>query len=432
MNWTEQQIKYIIQDFTEENVLACRALFNITDIEFTTKISTMAVTLSKNPVLKINLEFCNNHLASENDVKAVLLHEFLHVLLLHTLKYKTSNTLLNIALDAIINAIIFRYKGMQYAAFFARFYQWEKISFLLRPQCDNPWRGFDSDWIDIHRKIYDGKYCADDLYELLVYLSDKIATNTFDEIILLGNHTDEEKEISNELKEVLDGIMQKMDGTLIWNKSKLRGIGRKLNIEELQVARYKKNRWAQSTIALLKKSLLPDNKLKTDTEIQEMMLPVMSSSDRRAIARFKHSGMIPMSINKSTKPAFSQLATIYLDVSGSMSEEIDELISLLYHFRTYIKMPLLVFSNEVVPARFKDGKLEYESTGGTSIGPVFDHLRQNNIKKSLIVSDGYVEKIDDFMLRNLRRENINMLVSANGNPQKFMDMKIPYLQLEKL
>jgi predicted metal-dependent peptidase len=142
--------------------------------------------------------------------------------------------------------------------------------------------------------------------------------------------------------------------------------------------------------------------------------------------------MIPMSINKSTKPAFSQLATIYLDVSGSMSEEIDELISLLYHFRTYIKMPLLVFSNEVVPARFKDGKLEYESTGGTSIGPVFDHLRQNNIKKSLIISDGYVEKIDDFMLRNLRRENINMLVSANGNPQKFMEMKIPYLQLEKL
>ena len=84
MNWTEQQIKYIIQDFTEENVLACRALFMITDIEFTTKISTMAVTLSKNPVLKINLEFCNNHLQLENDVKAVLLHEFLHVLLLHT------------------------------------------------------------------------------------------------------------------------------------------------------------------------------------------------------------------------------------------------------------------------------------------------------------------------------------------------------------
>ena len=267
MNWTEQQIKYIIQDFTEENVLACRALFMITDIEFTTKISTMAVTLSKNPVLKINLEFCNNHLTSENDVKAVLLHEFLHVLLLHTLKYKTSNTLLNIALDAIINAIIFRYKGMQYAAFFARFYQWEKISFLLRPQGDNPWRGFDSDWIDVHRKIYDGKYCADDLYELLVYLSDKIATNTFDEIILLGNHTDEEEEISNELKEVLDGIMQKMDGTLIWNKSELRGIGRKLNVEELQVARYKKNRWAKSTIALLKKSLLPDNKLKTEKEI---------------------------------------------------------------------------------------------------------------------------------------------------------------------
>jgi hypothetical protein len=38
----------------------------------------------------------------------------------------------------------------------------------------------------------------------------------------------------------------------------------------------------------------------------------------------------------------------------------------------------------------------------------------------------------DLMLKDLRRENINVLVSANGNPQKFMDVKIPYLQLEKL
>ena len=150
------------------------------------------------------------------------------------------------------------------------------------------------------------------------------------------------------------------------------------------------------------------------------------------MARFKYSGIIPISKNEGTKPAPSQLANIYLDVSGSMSSEIDALISLLYHFRSYIKMPLWVFSNEVVEARFSDGKLEYDSTGGTSIEPVFDHMRKNKIEKSLVVSDGYVETITDFMIRELRRENINVLVSAGGNPGNFMDVRIPYLQLQKL
>jgi hypothetical protein len=93
---------------------------------------------------------------------------------------------------------------------------------------------------------------------------------------------------------------------------------------------------------------------------------------------------------------------------------------------------LCFVSSLVVAARFKDGKLEYECTGGTSIGPVFEHIRTNKIGKSLIVSDGYVETIDDFMLKDLQRENINVLVSVDGNPEKFMDVKIPYLQLEKL
>lgn len=429
MNWTEQQIKYIIQDFTDENPLACRALLMITDIEFTVKIPTMAVSLSKNPVLKINLTFCREHLQSEDDVKAVLLHEFLHVMLLHTVKYKTSNPLLNIALDAIINSIIFRYKGMQYANFFVRFYKWEKMSFLLRPEDRRRWRSFDYEWIDIHRRIYDGKYGGDDLYELLVYLKDKINMKDIEKISLLGNHCDEE--ISEESKDILDGIIKKMDGTMIWNKSGVRGIGGKLNREEVEVIRHKKNKWEQSTLALLKKNLLPDEKFKNETVIYETMLPVLSSSDRRSIARFKYSGLIPIARNESTRPVPSHLATIYLDVSGSMSSEIDALISLLFHFRSYIKMPLMVFSNEVTEARFNKGKLEYESSGGTSIGPVFDHLRKNKIGKSLIVSDGYVEAIDDFMLRELRRENISVLVSASGNPEKFMDMKIPYLQLEK-
>ncbi|HAD33712.1 MAG TPA: hypothetical protein DCF44_04320 [Chitinophagaceae bacterium] len=432
MEWTEKQLRYIIQDMADENPLACRALFKITDVEFTTMVPTMAVTLSKNPVLKINPAFCREHLQSEDDVKAVLLHEFLHVLLLHTEKYEVSNPLLNVALDAIINAIIFRYKGMQYAQFFMRFYQWEMISFLLRqePKLPEEYSNIDNEWRKVHFKIYTGKYCADDLYELLIYLEEKINKKDIEKIILLGNHSGEN--ISEEMKKILDGILKKMDGTLIWNKPGTRGAGEKLKTEDQKIIRFKKNKWEQSTLNLLNKSLLPDKKLKTEAITTEVMMPILSSVDRRSMARFRYSGLIPISKNESTKLAQSELANIYLDVSGSMSSEIDALISLLYHFRSYIKMPLWVFSNDVVAARFRDGKLEYESTGGTSIGPVFDHVRKNKIGKSLIVSDGYVETITEFMIRDLQRENINVLVSSNGNPQKFMDVNIPYLQLERL
>jgi hypothetical protein len=431
MNWTEQQIKYIIQDFTDENPMACRALFAITAIEFTTKVRTMAVTLAKKPVLKINLTFCKEYLLSEVDVKTVLLHEFLHVLLLHTEKYKINTPLLNIALDAIINSIIFRIKGMEYAGLFMRIYPWEKMSFLLRPRPEDSsqYRTIEPEWHDVHEKLYRGKYCADDLYELLVYLEEKKNKGAIDEIILIGNHSGEH--ISEEVKEILDGILKKMDGALIWNKPGTRGAGEKLNIEEQKIVRFQKNKWEQSTLHVLKRCLLPDKKKKNEITTTEVMMPVLSSSDRRSMARYTYSGIIPISKNISTKPAESQLAHIYLDVSGSMNTEINALISLLYHFRSYIKMPLWVFSNDVTAARFRDGTLEYDSTGGTSIEPVFDHVRQNKIRKCLIVSDGYVEDIDDFMLRDLRRENMMVLVSAKGNPQKFMDMNIPYLQLTK-
>ena len=433
MQWTEKQISYIIQDMIEENPLACRALFSISAIEFTEQVPTMAVTLEEKPVLKINPTFCRKHLETENDVKAVLLHEFLHVLLMHTEKYEFSDPLLNIALDAIINAIIFRYKGMDYAGFFVRFYKWELLTFLLRPFDGTMSNFINSEWLGIHEKIYSGKYCADDLYELLKYLKEKINLTQIEYIILLGDHTKEIKsgKISPQIKGLLDEILKKMDGTLIWNKESSRGTGDTLADESQQILKFKKNKWEQSTLKILKKCLLPDPKVKTELTPDEVILPVLSSLDRRAVARFTYGGLITFSRNERTKLSEGHLAHVYLDVSGSMSNEIDDLISLLHHFRAYLKIPLWAFSNSVEEAKFIQGQFNYKTTSGTSIEPVFDHLRKNKIRKCLIVTDGYVEEITDAMLRKLVRSDINVIISANGNPEKFSKMGIPYFQLEK-
>lgn len=78
--------------------------------------------------------------------------------------------------------------------------------FLLRPKLDDN-EELEDEWMNVHKKIYQGKYCADDLYELLVYLKDKINKKEARKITLLGNH--DEENISDEMKELLDGILKK-------------------------------------------------------------------------------------------------------------------------------------------------------------------------------------------------------------------------------
>ena len=79
MKWTEKHITGIVSDLAEEDLFACQALFRIARVEFTKRVPTLAVSLSDAPVLYINREFLEKHAHSENDVQAVLMHEFLHV-----------------------------------------------------------------------------------------------------------------------------------------------------------------------------------------------------------------------------------------------------------------------------------------------------------------------------------------------------------------
>jgi len=432
MNWTENQIHFIIQDLIEENPLACSGLFKVSAIEFSNKVDTMAVSIAAKPILYINLDFCRKHLECENDVKAVLLHEFLHVLLLHTEKYSFNSPLLNICLDAIINAIIYRNQGMEYAGFFARFYKWEKLSFLLRPKCNE--MPLEDEWMDIHKRIYEGKYCADDLLELLEYLQQKMKIRGAEKIVLLGNHDSNRGTVSSEVSEVLDNVLRKMNGVKIWNKSKAICSGINTDKEYIRVENYLEHKWDTSTFAILKKCLLPDHKRKPVLETGAIASPVLTGSDKRSLSKYLWSGIVPFSVHQTDiyHPGPDEKAHVYLDVSGSMKAEIDRLVNLLYHFRKFIKNPIWVFSNDVKEAFFIRNKLEYITSYGTKIEPVFDHMRANKIKRALIVTDGYVERIPGTMLEGIDSKKIQVLISAEGNPTQFEHNKISYKRLDKL
>lgn len=435
MDWTNNQLKHIVADLAQDDAMACRALLEISTIEFTDAVDTMAVSLKAHPTLYINKSFCNKHLHSEMDVKTVLLHEFLHVILGHTNQYTSSNPLLNIATDAIINAIIHRQYGYTFSSFFDRFYTQNDIGQLLRPNGEeivSSWytRSDVKSLTDLHAVIYNGDICADDLNELLNYLAQHTTNDMMKGIFLLGNHNVAET-MSAENKALLDGIIKRMNGTHIWREYQ-QSIKALSDKREQTNRKVKVSEWRYHTKRLLEKCFL---KSKEATQINfnnYMLLPVLSSSDRRAFSKMLSFPFIPMSQHPIATVEPIHKATVFLDVSGSMNREIEALTSLLYSFKHAINLPLLVFSDDVYQAQFKNNKLVYQTTGGTSIECVFNYIRTHKIEKSLIVTDGYIEEITKKMLKDIQPAKHQFLLSQNSDHLLIAKHRFPFYTLPKL
>ena len=130
----EAQFRALVAELVDENPFACRALLQILGIEFTPAVPTLAVTCGKAPRLLVNLDFLRQHCAHETHVKAVICHEFLHVLLRHTERTSPLTPSEHLALDAVINAIIHRELGKDYSDFMRLFYANVTGAYrLLRP-----------------------------------------------------------------------------------------------------------------------------------------------------------------------------------------------------------------------------------------------------------------------------------------------------------
>ena len=429
MNWTEQRIRDIITDMTAENPMACRSLLEISEIQFTENVPTMAVTLSGTPTLKINMTFCREHLTCENDVKCVLLHEFLHVLLMHTSIYKECNPLLNVSLDAIINAIIWRTMGAAYADFFKRFYAPTPPTILLRhiDPYESAYHFLPDNWKAIHKLIYSKGYCADDLYELLTELKNRHQKYDWSTVVVLGNH--EPEVIGESAQQVLNDIMNKMTGVDIWRKFEHPGNSDEARNQDRQLRQFRMNRWKQAATELIRKCVVAKNKMALKHKHTYVAMPLLSASDRRAFLRFRAGGIIPQSTHELTHILHQEQATVYLDVSGSMDGELDALAALLHQLREWIRLPLLTFSNNVSVAKFKNGKLFFDTTGGTSISCVFNHIRRNRIQKAMIITDGFLGKMPEEMTAGIEKSKIHFLLTSQHHETDIADARFPYRAL---
>ena len=444
----EKHFRAILAELIEENPVACRGILKISELVFTTDVPTLGVSLSGWPQLRVNLDFVSRQCRTETQVKAVIMHEFLHVLLAHTERFERMTPALNLALDAVINAVIHRTLGAEYSSMMSGYYsEAEGVARLLRPmtssdgkeqiQSRDPGQStFFKSW----KALYDGQMVVDDVLEL----AEMLGTCEIRELlgkgrVFLGNHEDAggfglgNGTISPEAEQALNETMKCLNGNGIWRSPRERGVGVSANPYQavFSAGDERVTRWVRTAWLAFLKCLLPDRRSQgSETREQSTFLPVLNGGDRRGFLRSLWSPLFPEVawIVNRRKPGAS--AQVYLDVSGSMNAEMQQIVNLLLQLRRHIRMPFWAFSDEVAPARIRNGQLLTTTSGGTSINSVLRHVAQTRPQKALIISDGYIETCDPMLLAGVKGQKLFAVISRDGSPAEFERAGIPYSQLE--
>ncbi len=103
---------------------------------------------------------------------------------------------------------------------------------------------------------------------------------------------------------------------------------------------------------------------------------------------------------------------VFIDISGSQSHVIDFVVELFSHLVEYLNSDIKFFSDKISVINKKELKnenLKINTTGGTDFNCIVDYAVKNNIKKCLVITDGF-SSIDDERVAKSISKNINYIV----------------------
>lgn len=94
---------------------------------------------------------------------------------------------------------------------------------------------------------------------------------------------------------------------------------------------------------------------------------------------------------------------LYLDVSGSVESSLEPLYAAVRGAAQLVWRDVHLFSTDVVDVSVRDlSTRACQTTGGTSIVAVARHIRQNGVRRAVIVTDGEVGCLDARDVETLR------------------------------
>jgi hypothetical protein len=409
--------------------LALGAFTTVSSVEWSDGVTTACVECTHRPRLLLNRAFVAEHCTTSERVAMLVLHELSHISLGHTRLYPRVTPAQNVAFDAVINARLLHLlleAGIDpapYAALPCGLYgAAEAPLFILRPPpgwpaapewhasatCPEPLR-------NVHRRLYSlrRKRLDDVTYgELLAALRASCSNAEIGAAAarLLGGHGAtalEEAALSGGRD---PGAAELLSATMVALDDRGLGAGPAASRETLRLPGGEPEYALQRALRrLLRQVFAPSTT--AYRRLTSRLVPLVGvdpSRDRRAATRKllarAYGAPEPMlfRVDGTRHTPHRSAATIYIDVSGSMTELIDRLHAALVPLRRMLAPEVLAFSCGVMPtpvARFVDG--EMDSTWGTEIEPVLTHAAERarragpgslGPRRALVLTDGYFDR----------------------------------------
>lgn len=462
------RFRSLLEELIDENPFAIRAVLKILEVSFTESVPTLAVTCEERPRLLVNLAFIGRHCRSDAKVKAVICHEFLHVLLRHTEQKATLSPARHLAFDAVINAIIHRECGPKASAMMSGYYaEAPDLAKLLRPmnEAECNWyanhRHSKSDlpqWAHAWHALYEGRLVADDIEALAGDLeksagmpdspgaSDAPANRGTkpgpfklkggipgETGALLGGHDMLGDALPAVLGEALERTLKEMNGSGIWRSPGSRGIGANPYQALFSGKDEPMRRWQHRAMAVLRTHVTPDRHSRAlRSSARDYRIPVLSPSDRRAFVKSLWLPFLPDSTWHGEAPRREGTTQVYLDVSGSMNAEMQQIIALLGRLSRHIRRPFWAFSTLVAAAVIEGGQLKADTSGGTSMGCVLEHLAKTKPESAVVVTDGYIERLEPALVRRAAGTRLHVILTRDGSGAELHRAGLAYTQLDKV
>lgn len=382
------------------------ALLRIVELQETTEVETAAVECVLNPRLRVNPNFVAVHADTPEKLLMLIMHELHHILLGHTVLFKSPTPLDNLVLDAVINATLCRmFPDPASTSFLTDFYAAEKFpDCLLRPPdgwtldfygatppgLEGPERGAAQ---EAHRALYSprGAY-YEEVYQALErcgldgggLLASRMPA-------LLGSH-----------KEATRGDYDAAIPVLLphardWHDQYSRAGGRSwsdvIKDAESRVIRRTQNRKALVRLIRMVARLDGNSPVKSRTQAPVAGYSVVPSHCRRTVvlqALNVPQVLYEFHVTGSTR-AQKERVHVYVDVSGSIGAMMPHLYGAVLDCGSMVHPVVHLFSTEVADASLDKIKKGFcRTTWGTDIKCVAHHIAAQNISRAVILTDGFV------------------------------------------
>lgn len=430
-----------VLDAFPSGTYALSALLRLLDIQASTAIPTAAVECRLQPRLLINPEFVARHADTPEKLLMLVMHELHHVLLGHTTLFPRNTAAQNFVFDAVINGVICRmFPDAQYTAFLSDYYDSARFPHcLLRPPPGWPKRGTTAPGItqlpapqrarvaEVHKALYSEAGASyQEVFEVLPRLLDE---QGLADVALLGGHQSEglpEGQLQSHAPVLFDMVRDLVEQ---WPQPpdpiRGRSLASVLQTTTVNANAVPGNRRLLRQL-MLKLAGLRDSGGVRQTRTVRLEAPSpLPNLGRRAMVLHAlgfdpllHQGV---SSWQRCVPA-SQRVHVYLDVSGSMDGIKDALYGAVLACQAWVHPVVHLFSDKVADislAQLRQGVCQ--STGGTSIECVAEHIQAQRVRRALLITDGWVGQPRGEHLQTLT--NTRLAVAYLGRSTNTKDLQ---------